>query len=247
MSDDDQGNGEDPAEPPTPPKGTPTGRWTGRWRRRLLVALALTGLVLVPLCGRVAFEGRAEIDRADEAAEAGDVDGEILHLGRAARWRAPLLSHDEAARDRLLEIGRAAEARGVDDDHIALAAFREVRRGLLATRTFAVSDPDQLQEANEAIARLMAAQEVRFGTDVGGSGDPEAWHLQRLSEPPGPVPWRATVAALAFVLWLGATAGFVTRGLDAAGRLRPKSALRWGVAGLALLVTWAVMLVRVRG
>ena len=98
-----------------------------------------------------------------------------------------------------------------------------------------------------AIARLMAAQEKRFGTDIGGDGDPEAWHLKRLSEAPGPVPWRATVAALAFVLWLGATTGFVTRGLDAAGRLRPRSAVRWGVASLLLLVTWAVMLVRVRG
>ncbi len=236
----DDGAAQESAVAPTVGRGR-------RWRRRVVVTLLLTVLVLVPLCGRVAFEGHAELERADEAASAGDVDGEILHLGRAARWRAPVLAHDETARDRLMVIGREAEAEGVDRDHVALAAYREVRRALLATRTFSVSDPDQLQEANAAIARLMAAQEERFGTDVGGGGDPEAWHLERLSEMPGPVPWRASVAALAFVLWLGATVGFVTRGLDAAGRLRPKAAVRWGVASLVLLLTWAWMLASVRG
>jgi hypothetical protein len=211
------------------------------------IGWSLVGLlaVLAPLCSRAGYEGQAELARADEAAAAGRVEDEIIHLGRAARWRTPWLSHDETARARLLQLGRDALAG--DEAAVALVAFREVRRALLATRTSGVADPQQLQEANDNIATLMAAQEERLGTDVGGTGDPRAWHLAQLQAPVGPTTWRATAAALAFVVWLVTAGGFMLRGLDAAGRLRARAAVRWGIASLAALVAWTWLLVTVRG
>lgn len=216
------------------------------WARRVGIGLGVVALAVAPLCARVAFEGRAELSAADRAREDGDLDLEIQHLGRAARWRAPILGHDEQARERLMAIGDDALAEGDDGERTALAAFRELRGALLATRTFGVVDPGALEQADAHIADLMAAQEIRFGRDPIEEPDARAWHLERLSAPPGPVPWRAFAAALSFLGWVACTGGFVLRGLDAAGKLRPAPAVRWGLASLVLLAAWAVLLSHAR-
>ena len=218
-----------------------------RWGRPLLWTAVAVVLIPGPLLARVAWEGGAELERADVAREREDADAEIEHLGRAARWRAPVLSHDERALDRLEALGEAAEATGEDERHVALAAYREIRRALLATRAFGVAHPERLDRANAAIARLMAAQERAFGTDVSGrQEDPETFHRSLLDRDRGPVPWRANLAALSFVGWVVASGGFVLRGLDGEGRLRPRPALRWGGASVLLLLAWSVLLALVR-
>lgn len=213
-----------------------------------MLGWVVLGVLLVgaPLLVRVAWEGRAELQAAAHARSQEDTDAEIEHLGRAARWRMIGLSHDEDALARLEAIGRLANDAGEDRRHVALAAYREIRRALLATRSFDVPHADQFHRANAHIAALMAEQERAFGTDPAAREDPEAFHLALLERIPGPQPWRSNLAALAFVGWLAACGGFVLRGLDGEGRLRPRPALRWGGATLVLLVGWAVLLVGAR-
>jgi len=215
--------------------------------RRTPVSSALYGLglaagVLLPVVGRAIWEGRRELALADEAAEVDDFDAEVEHLGRAARWRLPLARHDERAVDRLMALGAEAEATGEAGAQRALAAYREVRGALLGTRGFWVPQAERFHQANERVATLMAAQEERFGTDVGGMADPYSHHLGLLEEVPGPIAWRAWLAALAFVGWLAAMVGFFVRAIDDRGRLRPARAVRWGAAVLALLGLWIVAL-----
>ncbi|MBL4684838.1 MAG: hypothetical protein JKY37_09635 [Nannocystaceae bacterium] len=214
----------------------------------LKVAWIVLAVLLIgaPLLVRVGWEGRAELQAAAHARSQEDTDAEIEHLGRAARWRMIGLSHDEDALMRLEAIGRLASAAGEDRRHVALAAYREIRRALLATRSFDVPHADQFHRANAHIAALMAEQERAFGTDPAAREDPEAFHLALLERMPGPQPWRSNLAALAFLGWLVACGGFVLRGLDGQGRLRPRPALRWGGASLVLLVAWAVLLVVAR-
>jgi hypothetical protein len=216
-----------------------------RWRaplRGVAWAAVVAGCVLAPMCARVAWEGRAELDRAAAAREREDIELEIEHLGRAARWRAPVLGHDEQAIARLVEIGEAHEALGEDGTATALVAYREARGALLSTRSWGVPQPERFDDLNDRIARLMAEQERRFGTDVGGEGDPEGYHRRLLGEVPGGDTTRGNLAALAFVGWLAAAIGFVLRGIDEDGRLRARAAVRWGLVFLLLLVAWAVLL-----
>lgn len=210
-----------------------------RWRARLLVGARGLGWILAfaaPLVVRAMVDARAEMELADEAAGAGDVDAEIEHLGRALRWRVPLSTHDEVALDRLFAIGEAAEDAG--DDVTALTAYREARGALLATRVFTVPHADARDELELRIARLMAAQELRFGTDTSHGGDLEAHHLALLSETPGPNPVRATIAATTFVAWVLTSLAVLLRGIDATGRVRKRPAVLWGLASIACLVGW---------
>ena len=209
--------------------------------RAAIVAGLVVG-IMAPLAGRVAFEGSAELEAAAGARAEEDIDAEIEHLGRAARWRLPLASHDERALDRLLEIGAEYEAKGVEGTQRALAAYREVRRALLATRAWGVPHEDRFELANAHIATLMAAQEQRFGTDLSGGKDAEAYHLELLDRVPGPNPWLANAAALSFMMWVVAVGGFLLRAIDAHGHLRPRPALRWGGLSLIALVAWMILL-----
>lgn len=212
------------------------------WLRRVgLLALIAAG-VLAPLSIRATWEGRAELEAAEAAAAETRHDDEIIHLGRAARWRVPIASHDERALERLMTVGAEHEQRGAEGRLDALAAYREARRAILATRTLGIPEPDVFHAANQRIAALMAAQERELGLDLSGEGRQEDYHLALLEQVPGPDPLRGAGVALAFVGWLVASAGFVLRALDAQGRLRRRAAVRWGGASLLLLIVWAVLL-----
>lgn len=202
-------------------------------RRVVLYAAAAVVLVVVPVAVRVAVDGRAALQ---EALATEDPELRIERLGHAARWRMPIATHDEDALDALVAIGERGEPTQ------SLAAYREARRAMLSTRAWGLSDPARFEMLCERIAAAMALQEEADRTDVGGQGDPYAYHLQLLQKVPGPDPLRAGLAAWAFAGWLVALVGFVGRGLDARGKLQPRPATRWGLASMLLLVTWAVLL-----
>lgn len=196
--------------------------------------LAVIILLLAPLLVRTLVDGRAELARADAAAEVGDRDAEIRHLGRAARFHLPLAQHDELALARLHELARAATSTG--DHSTALAAWRELRSALLGTRTLDVSDPELLAQANIAIVELMVEEAHAAGRPI--ARDRWAEELEQDLAPRG----RSLLAALCFAAWLVSCIGFFARGVDAKGRLIPRPALRWGGSTLLLLIAWILLM-----
>lgn len=211
----------------------PEARGRAIARRAGLIALAVA-LVLGPLIARAWIDGRAQLRLADAAAEAGELDTQILHLGRAARWRLPLAGHDDFARAQLRELGGTATK--ANDTNHALAAWRELRGALLGTRALGVVDPEQLREANAAIVQLM----VRQGDAAGEPVDRARWAAE-LDEDLAPR-WRSLLAAACFAAWLITCVGFFVFGIDAKGRLEPRLALRWGGSALALLIAWILLM-----
>lgn len=205
-----------------------------RIARRIGVMLGVVALVLAPLLVRVAVDGRAELGRADAAAQAGDADAEIRHLGRAARFRLPLAQHDERALDRLAELARSADEAG--EITTALAAWRELRSALIGTRAIDISEPERLAEANAAIVELMVAEARALDRPV--ARDRWAEELEQDLAPRG----RSLAAALCFAAWLVSCVGFLATGVDAKGRLIPRPALRWGGSALLLLILWILLM-----
>jgi hypothetical protein len=201
---------------------------------RRLAYVALVLVVLGSLLVRAWLDGRAQLREADAMAEAGDLDGEIRHLGRAARWRLPLAQHDELARARLREIAERETAAG--HVGVALVAWRELRSAILATRTIDVVDPELLEAANSEIVLLM----VREAGEAGTPADSARWTAELDGSPSGRA--RSLSAAACFAAWLIACIGFFMRGIDGKGRLEPRSALRWGGAMLVLLVAWLALM-----
>jgi hypothetical protein len=236
-----------PKPEPAPAAARVPAAWRRAWWWRPALGLGALVVVLLPVAARVVVEGRAELAAADEAHATGALDAEIEHLGRALRWRMPGFDHDEAALERLWAIGQAQQARGADGRDAALAAYRELREGLLGTRVWGIPHRVRWEAANERIAVLMAEAEQDLGTDASASGDRAAFHRALLSKAPGPDPLRGNLAALAFAGWVACTAGLLLRGLEPGGRLRPRPALRWGLGAVACLLAWAVLLATAHG
>lgn len=188
--------------------------------------------VLGPLLGRAAWEGRGALDQAALAAVEGRIDREIMQLGRAARWRVPFADHDEVALARMMTIAAEAERGGEAGSQTALTAYREARGALLASMAWGVADPELLDAANQGIARLMAAQEQMFGTDLSGTGTAEAYHLGLLRQAGEQRPPWPALTAVATVVGLG---------LALRGRSSRSARWVWGaLAVLGALATWAL-------
>jgi hypothetical protein len=189
---------------------------------RGVAEVAILVAVIVAIgAARVVWSSRGEW----RAAVAATGDDEILHLGRAARLYAPGNPYSRRAVDRLAAIGR-------EDPPRALAAWRELRSALLATRSFYTPRRALLDEANQRIAALMADSEVAAGTQK--SRDRAlAWHAARLARDEAPsVAW-TLVALFGLVAWIGCALGLILRGVGDDDRLRPRVALGWalGVGG----------------
>lgn len=193
--------------------------------KRAVRATALVAVLLAIVAARVVWSSRGEW----RAAAAATGDDEIAHLGRAARLYAPGNPYSRRAVEKLATIGREDPAR-------ALAAWREVRSAILATRSFYTPHRALLDEANGRIAALMAEAEVAAGTQHGVERA-RAWHAARLQQDEAPsVPW-TIVALVGLAAWIGCALGLFLRGIGDDDRLRARAALAWaaGVAvGLAM-------------
>ena len=180
---------------------------------------------------RVLYSSRIELREAEAAS---DHDGRIDHLGRAARLYAPINPFSERAIDRLrsdcsdFKLGGPLLApRPREEDERHLAACRELRSAILATRSFYTPHSEILTVADEIIASLAARLESPSVDPGAGEAARRKWHAERLAESEAMAPrigW-TLLALFGFALWIGSAILFIFRGLDAEDRLVPRPAL----------------------
>lgn len=211
------------------------------WTRKGAIVGVVVAALAVPVCARAAIDGRAALEAAELARTEGDPEREIEHLGRAARWSMPVSRHDERARARLRELAiEAAEASPGEPSAEALAAWRELRRASLATRGWTgvqgVQDPEGLAEANAGILAQLEAQ---------AEADPHAPDFDRAraqaelaADPLGPAIGWVHLSGLAFVGWMVACVGLVTRAWGPDGRIDRGPALRWALFAIFCGASW---------
>jgi hypothetical protein len=186
-------------------------------------ALGLAALALAIVSVRVVWSSRGEW----KAAQSSTGDEQLAHLGRAARLYAPGNPYSRRALDELARLGRAGGAE-------ELAAWREARSAILATRSFYTPRRELLDEANARIAILMAQAD---DPKRGSVEDRRAWHAARLAQDDAPsVAW-SIVALLGLAAWIGSAVGFFLRAVDERDKLRPRAAVSWALGvGLGLVL-----------
>lgn len=188
--------------------------------RGALQALALLAILGAVAAARVVWSSRAHWRASQAVAD----DAQLEELGRAARLYAPGNPYSRRAVEELAAIGRAEPTR-------ALAAWRELRSALLATRSFYTPQRALLDEANAHIADLMADAELAAGTQH-ARDQARAWHAARLAQDEAPSVGWTLVALFGLVAWIGCALGLLLRGVGDDDRLRPRAALAWA-AGIA--------------
>jgi hypothetical protein len=191
----------------------------------VLICLALVAV-------RVVWSSRSEW----KSAEAATGEMKLIHLGRAARMYAPGNPYSRRALSALAEAGRA-----MGQNPGALAAWQEVRSAILATRSFYTPHPQLLDEANAAIAQLMAERDA---PTRGSLETRKSWHAAKLAEDEAPSVGWSVIAILGLFVWIGAAVALIVRGVDENDRFRPKIAVGLGVGILFGLVLFFLGLAR---
>jgi hypothetical protein len=251
--------------PPAAAKTHPSasGMKTSSWRkvrrfRGWLFAPAVIVACLLPPVIRIYLEGKAELEAAQRAANEHQVEDQIVHLGRAARWYLPIPSHDDEALLLLIEIGEQSaprlEGNGVavaeenaenadgDGLEVALRAYREARGAILATRTWEVAHPQTLADLDRRIAQLMAEQERRLGTDLSGIGDPYHHHLALLESVPAQRSRGTWMASATCLAWVAMTVLVISRATQSRDRASKRWTLLMGIVSAFGLILWMVLL-----
>ncbi|GAB4560199.1 MAG: hypothetical protein Tsb0020_06670 [Haliangiales bacterium] len=216
-------------------------------RRKLAIFALVLGVSLGVVVTRSLWSGVASLAEGDGAHARGEEQAAIVLWRRAARWYVPGASHVGLAYDRLEELAEAAEARG--DRDTALAAWRGIRRSILATRSLYVPHRERLEVANQRIAALMATPAAP--TPAAGADEPAgdgadnasepalaAWHYERLARPLAPSPLWSVIALLGFATWLAGGLLFALRGVSADDQLVPRTAGYAGVLIAVGLIVW---------
>lgn len=216
-------------------------------QRRLAIALgalrgaALLGVLLGAVTVRVIVAGEQEIAESTEALRRGDAHEAAVHARRAAGWYAPGAPHVRVAYERLIALATAAE--GLGKVELALVAWRGVRTAALETRWLVTPHEADLARANEAIARLSAAQPRPPGTRTEPAAVVEREHLLALTRDEAPrTPW-VVALVLGFAAWVGGAAWAARRAARADGSLAWRAAwpgVLLGAVGVAawLLAIW---------
>jgi hypothetical protein len=198
--------------------------------RAIVRGLALAAICLALVTVRVVWSSRTEW----RAAESASGDERIAHLGRAARMYAPGNPYSRRALASLADAGRTG---GPD----ALAAWREARSAILATRSFYTPHRELLEEANKNIAELSAAAEP---ASRGSVEERRTWHAARLAQDDSPSVGWSLVALLGLAAWIAGAALFFVRAIDEKDRLRPRPAAFYGLTVLFGLILFFVGLAR---
>lgn len=204
--------------------------------------LVVTGVVLAAVSARVVYSGEREIALSTAGLRAGDPHEAALHARRAAGFYAPGAPHVRVAYDRLIALATKAEQ--VGDIPTALFAWEGVRSAALETRWIVTPHEADLERANQAIARLQAAQERPLGTRVEPLPVIERDALAALTRDEAPrVLW--VIALLNGLLaWVIGAALVVRRGVTPSGNVlwdRVRLPIALTIAGVAM---WVLALLR---
>ncbi len=193
---------------------------------------AVAAIVLLMAWARVALDGRSARRRADALAADGKDDEAVGFYDRALHMYWPGSPDVARAVAVLTRLGEAREKTG--DIAGALHAWRILRSGLYAARSFYQPYPQAIAVTEAHIATLEAAQ---LGDD--GARDRQLRQLQKNLDPSR---FWSALALLGFFVWVGAAFAFIWRALTPEGKLQARPALRWAALFAVAWIVWLVSL-----
>jgi hypothetical protein len=180
---------------------------------------------------KVFFSSQSEFRAAEAARAKGDDREAILHYERAILWYLPVGGYVEPSAEALWSLGIALEEK---DKKLALEAFRSLRSGFYATRSFYTPGQKWIDRSDQKIAALMAQEPPYSEADkkkTVGQRTEEA--LAIMKRPQRPHAGWSIVLEVGFWGWVSGVLLFIMTGFNAENRVIPKRGLLLG--GLIIL------------
>jgi hypothetical protein len=198
-------------------------------------------VVIAAIWTKVRLEAGESLKRAQEFERVNYTRLAITAYRHTVRWYSPGSKPVEVAVERLQTLGDELQDDG--KPAMALEAYRALRSGIFAVRSFYTPYGEHLPVLNRKIATLMAAQEG--ATEKSEDQKKRIQHHEKLlSVDRSPSVFWSLVATFGFVAWCSFLVLLSRHGFDdETGKLLPKSAARWAIAVFASLAVWTIALV----
>lgn len=208
------------------------------WLRTTTLAVLACVLTLGLASVRAFVSGQAEMQKSDQAFDAGDLPLSTLHARRAATLYVPGAEHVSAAYARLMAIAVGAEAAGQAD--VAEQAWRAVRGAALESRHVHVPHGAELDRANENLARLQAqAGAAASSTSRAALRARYARALRDLEQEHAPSTVAALVLLLGYALCAAGLGWFALRGVTPDGGVALGSGRMGLIVALLGVACWS--------
>ena len=187
---------------------------------------------------KVFLSSRAEFNAAEAARVTGDHREAITHYERAILWYLPLGGYVEPSAEALWDLGVLLEEK---DKKLSLEAFRSLRSGFYAARSFYTPGQQWIDRADEKIARLMAQEPPYSEADKKKTEDQRtAEALRILKRPLRPHAGWSILLEVGFWGWVSGVLLFITTALSSEARVIPKRGLLLGGWILLFYALWIV-------
>jgi len=187
---------------------------------------------------KVFLSSRAEFRAAESARLIGDDREAILHYERAILWYLPIGGYVEPSAEALWKLATALEEK---DKKLALEAFRSLRSGFYAARSFYTPGKEWIDRSDQKIASLMAQEPPYSEADKRKTVEQRAEEaLAILKRPQKPNVGWSIILEIGFWGWVSGVLLFIMIGFGAENRVIPKRGLLLGGLILFFYTLWIV-------
>lgn len=187
---------------------------------------------------KVFLSSRAEFRTAEAALAKGNDREAIIHYERAILWYLPIGGYVEPSAEALWKLATALEEK---DKKLALEAFRSLRSGFYAARSFYTPGKEWIARSDEKIAALMAQEPPYSEADKKKTVEQRTEEaLAILKRPLKPHTGWSIVLEIGFWGWVAGVLLFIMTGFNAENRVIPKRGLLLGGWIVFFYTLWIV-------
>ena len=200
---------------------------------------------------RLALRGRSALAAGQLAESKGAFWAAADGYQQAMRAYLPLTSAPQLGADGLERLALDAESRSQAAQTLesrafyrteALEAWRRLRGGIWATRSFFKPFGERLDRADAHIAELMADELLASGLQELVRGRDRAQliadHRALLARDPSPSPWLAIFGFLFFAGWVGSIFALIFKGFNSSGQRQVAAFWRYALSAVGCFGLW---------
>jgi hypothetical protein len=213
-------------------------RWRHPWVQYVglaVIAMMMTSSIFFV---KVRQASRQEFTHAESKLQSGRQRESVEHYERAIMWYTPLSRDVRRSVNRLWDIGDTAEAN--QDASLALYAYRSLRAGLYATRSFYQPYKAWISKCDARIVRLMAIEKAGPHADPSEVEQHRARYARMYARDVGPTLGGSILTEIGFFGWVGSTLGLIWYGLSSQGNWLWRPCVWWGSGVVVFFAAWVL-------
>ena len=185
---------------------------SGQTKKNIYTTIMTATIMLLMVFFKVYYSSMKEFHLGEDAFHKRDLNMAITHFERAIHWYTPFNQYVSGSAKGLWEIGEMAEKQ--NDSEVALLAYRTLRSGFYAVRSFYTPYKDWIDKCNEKISAILASQEVPSGSDTGKSFEERKREaLKTLKTESAPHVGWSIFLEIGFVGWVACTILLIFHGI----------------------------------